>query len=110
MIRRVKDPALSPLWLMLIAVLWVRFLAWELPHAMGMAKKKKIYMYTQHTYMGLNCFLLPDSHSSADERHIFSTCFEHGLVLFMYVSDNENGPPVRNPYTYSATLLLTLKL
>ena len=41
--QQVKDPALSLLWLVagggITAVVWVQSLAWELPHAMGEAKK-----------------------------------------------------------------------
>ena len=38
----VKDPALSLLWLRSTAMGWVRSLAWELLHATGVAKNKKI--------------------------------------------------------------------
>ena len=36
MTYQVKDPVLS----LVTAVAWVQFLAWELPYATGMAKKK----------------------------------------------------------------------
>ena len=41
MAQWVKDLALSLLWFRLIAIAWIRFLVWELPHVIGAAKKKK---------------------------------------------------------------------
>ena len=37
-VEQVKNPALSLLWLVLVA--WVRSLAWELPHVRSTAKKE----------------------------------------------------------------------
>ena len=39
--QQVKDPVLSLLWLGATAVAWIRSLAWELPDAMGKAKRKE---------------------------------------------------------------------
>ena len=41
MVQQVKDPALSVLWLWIVAVVQVRSLAQELACAAGTAKKKK---------------------------------------------------------------------
>lgn len=38
--QRVKDPALVTAAAWVAAMMWVRFLAWERPHAAGTAKKK----------------------------------------------------------------------
>lgn len=41
MAQQAKDPSLSLPWLGFTAVAWVHFLAQELPHAIGMSKKRE---------------------------------------------------------------------
>ena len=47
-VQGVKDLVLSTAVLWVAAVVWVQFLAWELPHAMGAAKKKKKLKITNY--------------------------------------------------------------
>ena len=43
---------------------WVQSLAWELLHAMGMAKRKKTYIHTKHVKTCLHKDLFITDHSS----------------------------------------------
>ena len=46
----VGDPVLSLLWTWVAAVAWVPSLAWALPHAVGVAKKKQQHQQQQHSF------------------------------------------------------------
>ena len=49
-IQCVKDPALSLQWLRSLTVVWAGSLAWELPHAVGVAtKEKKVDFLSWHS-------------------------------------------------------------
>ena len=57
MAQKVKDLALSPQWLESVLWLGVRFLAWELPRAVGVAKKKEVILFQNHINTSFQNFL-----------------------------------------------------